>query len=110
MKKVLRRGVDVQFVCANCGSSHYGSSTVNGANGDWDKGLIERHCHGSRGCPSFPIADDYKHFTVNGKRYATQAEFEAIVYTKRGAPDAAVGTGTTLLLTAPKSRGKSWLP
>jgi hypothetical protein len=104
--KVLRNGIDVRFVCAHCGSEHYGSSTVNGVSSDWDKGLITRHCHGGRSCPSFLMADDYKHFTVDGKYYRTQEEFEAIVYTRRDAPDAAV-TVATLIWEAPKSRGKS---
>lgn len=71
--RYMRQGVRTEFRCPKCGSQCYGSS---------DHGQ-RRNCQEGPTPPCgfrWPIADDWKYFTANGRRCASQAEFEQLVY------------------------------
>ena len=68
---------DIKFKCPRCGGSAFGSTQEN-------DGSLTRHCLANDARDSkwatcsftFPMADDWKYFTVYGKRLS-QAEYEA---------------------------------
>lgn len=89
-RKVMRRGVELDFTCSTCGYGGFGSYVPKGTlsqvpNNESSDEVLVRMCNGGCGT-QFSIKDDYQYFTVNGKNVPSREEFEALVYEFREIP------------------------
>lgn len=67
-------GVRLEFTCPRCGSRYYGSS-------EGRPGTLWRWCHGRSAtgvvCTfRFSLLDDWRHFTLDGKKYDSRKSYE----------------------------------
>lgn len=86
--------MDLSFGCPDCGGSSFGSAATTPD----PTGPLDRYCHGNNagdgraGCKfSWPEAEDWKHFSLDGKKFKSAQEYRALMDKMRQTPIAGMG-------------------